>query len=237
MNTDATTSAPSGRGTWATRLGPRPALALAALAAAVVFIVALLPRELTASDVGDIRGAVAGAIEALNRDPILPPDVRPGHFSEADRQRLRAASRTNLAQHFAGQALTNALTNHLEWIDRIAVNAAESWGIFADLVRLDMDEPVMVGPAAVVSGTYTLRAQGASGLPDGRIATLGGTYIQAFTFQLERIGDRWLVTSYTDHPVDFIPDPALESNLDVDPAPGATKFIPSERPYVPPPLP
>ncbi len=95
----------------------------------------------------------------------------------------------------------------------------------------------MVGPAAVVSGTYTIRAQGASGLPDGRIATLGGLYIQAFTFQLERIGDRWMVTNYTNHPVDFIPDPALESNLDVNPAPEATKVIPSERPFVPPPLP
>lgn len=237
MGSNTTRSSPSGHDAWATRLGRRPALVLAAVAATAALIVALLPRELTASDVGDIRGAVAGAIEALNRDTILPPDVRPGRFSEVDRQRLRAASRTNLAQHFAGQALTNALTNHLEWIDRIAVNAAESWGIFADLVRLDMDEPVMVGPAAVVSGTYTLRAQGASGLPDGRIATLGGTYTQAFTFQLERIGDRWLVTSYTDHPVDFLPDPALESNLDVNPAPGATKFIPSERPYVPPSLP
>lgn len=212
-------------------------LILAGLAAAAALLVALLPRGVTWSDVGNIRAAVADAILALNRDGILPPDVRPGHFTAADRQRLRAASRSNLAAHFAGQALTNILTNHLEWIDRIAVDAAESWGIFDELVRLDMDEPLMIGPAAVVSGTYTLREQSASGLPDGRIATLGGTYIEAFTFQLERIGDRWMVTNYTDHPVDFIRDPALESNLDVNPAPEATKFIPSERPFVPPPLP
>lgn len=212
-------------------------MTLVVLGAIVVILAAFLPRAVTGSDVGDIRAAVADAIEALNRDVNLPPDVRPGHFTASDRARLRAASRSNLAAHFVGQALTNALTNHLEWIDRIAVDASESWGVFSELVRLDMDEPVMVGPAAVVTGTYTLRAQAASGLPDGRIATTGGLYVQAFTFQLERVGDRWLVANYTDHPVDFIPDPALESNLDVNPAPGATKVVPSERPYVPPPLP
>lgn len=133
------------------RSGPDPAatrsrlrsglLVLAGLTAAVALLVALLPRGVTGSDVGDIRAAVAGAIEALNRGVVLPPDVRPGHFTAADRERLRAATRSNLAAHFAGQALTNALTNHLEWIDRIAVDAAESWGIFADLVRLDMGRP------------------------------------------------------------------------------------------------
>ncbi len=85
-----------------------------------VALVAGCTGSLSPSDVGDIRAAVADAILGLNRDVDLPPDVRPGHFTAADRARLRAASRANLAEHFADQALTNALTNHLEWIDRIA---------------------------------------------------------------------------------------------------------------------
>jgi len=120
-------------------------LILAGLAAAAALLVAFLPRGVTGSDVGDIRAAVADAILALNRDEILPPDVRPGHFTAADRARLRAASRSNLAAHFAGQALTNILTNHLEWIDRMAVDPHESWGIFFELRCVDMEEPPRPG--------------------------------------------------------------------------------------------
>jgi hypothetical protein len=83
--------------------------------------------------------------------------------------------------------------------------------------------------------TGCTRPRPGSGAGAGRGS--GGLYVQAFTFQLERIGDRWLVTNYADHPADFIPDPALESNLDVNPAPEATKSMPSERPFGPPPLP
>ena len=40
---------------------------------------------------------------------------------------------------------------------------------------------------------------------------------------MERLGGSWFVTDFTDAPLNFTPDPALESGTDLDPAPDATK--------------
>ena len=61
-----------------------------------------------------------------------------------------------------------------------------------------------------------------------------GTYTISRSFELQRQGGRWFVTAFTDQPLDFVPDPALDANLDVDPNPAATKQVPKE--YVPVPV-
>jgi hypothetical protein len=213
----------------------RLAGAVLALILVVVFAPVWLPHLVTGGDVGDIPAAVRGAIDAYNEATVLPPGVKAGQFSNSDRQLVRGNIQTNLARHFSSTALTNVLTNVMGWADRIAINPTESRSILYAFIRMDMDTPVTAGNAATVTGTYVMIEKSAWALGDGRTATLGGRYTNRFTYQLERIAGQWFVTAYTDQPVDFVPDPSMESNLDVNPAPEATKAVATERPYTAPP--
>jgi hypothetical protein len=215
----------------AQRSGWRRAALLAAVLVGAVAVglanLATSPRT-SGADVGDLDAAVTGAITALNTGSALPAGVRPGLFSAADREAVRSGIRSNLIGHFTGTALTNILTNQLRWADRIATSSAESHSVYFELLKVLLDEPVMYGESATISGRYVMVEQSAWDLPDGETATIGGTYTNVFTYQLERVGGAWLVTSYTDQPFDFVPDPKLSSNLDLDPNPDATKPPPLE---------
>lgn len=185
-------------------------------------------------DVGDIDAAVRGAIEASNGAPQLLPGMRPGRLSNDQRGAVRDAIRNKLTRFFAGTALTNRLSSFLSWADRIASNPGESRLISSQLGQIRLDHPIVAGSAATISGTYAIVEQQGYDLPDGRTATFGGTYTNSFAFELQRHGGRWLVTAFTDQPLDFVPDPAMEANLDINPNPAATKHIPDE--YVPVPI-
>ncbi len=208
------------------RVAPIAALLVGAVGLALANL-ATSPRT-SGADVGDRTAAVTGAITALNTGSMLPAGVRPGLFSAADREAAKSHIRSNLIGHFGGTALTNILTNQLRWADRIATSSAESHSVAFQLLKVLMDESIMYGNSATISGRYVMDEQSAWSLPDGETATVGGTYTNVFTYQLERAGSVWLVTSYTDQPFDFVPDPKLSNNLDVDPNPDATKPPPLE---------
>lgn len=185
-------------------------------------------------DVGDIDAAIRGAIEASNAAPQLLPGMRAGHLSNEQRAAVRDRIRTRLTRFLAGTALTNRLSTFLAWADRIAANPGESRLLSYQLSGVEIDQPVVAGSAATISGRYVIVEQQGYDLPDGRTATFGGTYTQSFAFELQRLGGRWVVTAFTDQPLDFVPDPAMDANLDVNPNPAATKQIPKE--YVPVPV-
>lgn len=214
------------------------AFALGIVVIVAVAVVLALGSTFTSSaaggDVGDIDAVVRGAIEASNAAPQLLPGMRAGHLSEAQRAAVRDAVRTRLTRFLAGTALTNRLSSYLSWADRIAANPGESRLISYRLGRVEIDHPVVSGTSATIAGRYVIVEQQGYDLPDGRTATYGGTYTQSFAFELQRQGGRWFVTAFTDQPLDFIPDPALDANLDVNPNPAATKQVPKE--YVPVPV-
>lgn len=222
--------------------GVRPwsgrAVALAIVVTVAVVAMLALGSIVTSSaagtDVGDIDAAVRGAIEASNASPQLLPGMRAGHLSSQQRAAVRDAVRARLTRFLAGTALTNRLSSSLSWADRIAANPGEGRLISYRLGQVEIDHPIVSGSAATISGRYVIVEQQGYDLPDGRTATYGGTYTQSFAFELQRQGGRWFVTAFTDQPLDFVPDPALDANLDVNSNPAATKQIPNE--YVPVPV-
>jgi hypothetical protein len=185
-------------------------------------------------DVGDLDAAVRGAIDASNAAPQLLAGMRAGHLSSDQRAAVRDGIRTRLTRYLAGTALTNRLSSFLAWADRIAANPGESRVLSYQLRQVEIDHPVVAGSAATISGRYVIIEEQGYDLPDGRTATFGGTYTQSFAFELQRQASRWVVTAFTDQPLDFVPDPAMDANLDVNPNPAATKEIPKD--YVPVPV-
>jgi hypothetical protein len=204
--------------------------------AVLALAVAALSQSTAGGDVGDIRAAVRTAIEAEMQVTALPENLRPGHVSDVERQSLKEHIRAEYAQSFARTALTEKLSNVQAIVDRIATDPSAPHLLFYELVSLDMDDPIIAGNSATVTGTFVIRTKSAWDWPDGRTATIGGTGSDSFAFQLERIGGSWFVVYESEQPGDVVPDPSMESNLN-PPSPEETKSVPTEQPYkVPPPL-
>jgi hypothetical protein len=194
-----------------------------AAGAAVLFIVWAMSSSVAGNDIGDIKGVVRDAIETNAGITLLPSGLAPGSIKDADRKALKATISAKYQQYFAGAAFTNRLTGLFAWVDRIAAKSSEGRLISYALATLDMDPPLVQGTSATVTGTYSLIEKQGYDLPDGRIATYGGTYTNDFTFTLERRSGRWYVVEFSDQPIDFVNDPAMASNLDVDPGAMSTK--------------
>ncbi len=164
-----------------------------------------------------------GALRTNNELTALPPGLRPGHINDEDRQRLRASINARFARDFAGAAFTNRLNGLLAWADRISTDPTQPRVLSADLINVHLDPPVVRSDVATLTGVYDLVEKQAYDTPLGVTATFGGTFTNSFVMQLERRGSTWLVTAFSEQPVGFVRDPSMESNLDVDPNPGATK--------------
>jgi len=221
------------------RLRERATPGLIILVAAVslgVFTVAataMLARSAQPVDPNELRAAVERAVVTNNQLTMLPGGVRPGHFSDSDRQAVRGHITQEFMKAFAGGALTNRMNGFLAWADRIAKDPTQPRLLSLKLLNLSMDPPAVLDDVATVTGTYSMLLKQAYDTPAGVTATYGGTYTNAFTVQLDHRGSAWLVTAFAEQPTDFVRDPSLESNLDVNPAPGATKPPTGDNPPVP----
>ena len=118
-------------------------------------------------DTGNIEAAVRKAIVADNTATMLPPGLRPGLFSDAERQTLRTNVNATYAEGFRGTALTRRLTGVLAWVNRIATDPTEARLLKFRLVDLAMDPPIMAGDSATVTGTYTIVEQQGFDLANG----------------------------------------------------------------------
>jgi len=181
----------------------------------------------------ELRVVAERAIVTNNVLTMLPEGIRPGHFSDSDRQAVRGHINQEFMRTFAGTALTNRLNGFLAWADRIAKDPAQPRLLAFKLLDLSLDAPTVLDDVATVTGTYSMSLKQAYDTPDGVTATYGGTYTNAFTLQTERRGTTWFVTAFTEQPTGFVRDPSFESNLDVNPAPGATKPPTDDNPPVP----
>lgn len=193
--------------------------------AAGLLAVALIMKSTatSAGSAGDIPAAVKDALVARQTVMILPANLRAGTLNQADKDSLKTSVRSTLGSRWGGTALTNVLTNTYAWIDRVATNPAEGYALTFELISVQLDPPILANGAATVTGTYTFVEKQGYGLPDGRQATYGGTYRNRFTFELLHGDTGWYVSSYTDDQIGMEPNPSFESNLDIDPNPGATK--------------
>jgi hypothetical protein len=183
------------------------------------------------AEVTALRAAVEQAIIGSNQATSLPQGARAGHLTSVERAGLRDAITANLARSFKAGALANRLDGLLRWADQIAADATVPRVLALKLVDVSFEPPAMPANAATLDGTYVMSLKQAYDTTLGVTATYGGTYTNTFTAEMSKSGGRWFVTGYTEGPKDFVPDRALESNLGLDPAPGATKpAIPSDRP-------
>lgn len=198
-----------------------------ALIAAVVIIggsiLASAVMSAAPPDRATLAAIVSDALTTNTETTKLPDGLRPGHINDSDRKALRAQIDARFAKNFAGPAFTNRLNGLLSWADRIAHDPTVPRVKSAKIKSVEIDAPVISGDTATLTGTYDLIEQQAYDTPSGVTATYGGTYTDSFALQLERRGQVWMVTAFSEQPLDFVPDPAMESNLDVDPNPGATK--------------
>lgn len=194
--------------------------------AAITLLVTQVATSAPEPDLAAIERTATRALEIDEQITILPANMKAGHMTDDDRQALRAGIRGKYAEVFAGSAFTNRINGLLAWADRITVDGTQSHALSATIEAIRFDDvPLVSGDIVTVSGTYDLRSQQAWETATGVLVKAGGLYTSSFAMQLERRGNgkAWFVTSYSAAPGNFVPDPALEENLGVDPNPGATK--------------
>lgn len=208
-------------------------VAAVSLSLLAVAATTMLARSAQPVDPNELRPAVERAVVTNNMLTTLPDGVRPGHFSDDDRKAVRGHISLEFMKSFAGGALTNRMNGFLAWADRIAKDPTQPRLLSFKLLNLSMDPPAVLDDVATVTGTYSMLLKQGYDTPGGVTATYGGTYTNAFTVQLDRRGNAWFVTAFAEQPTDFVRDPSLESNLDVNPAPGATKPPTGDNPPVP----
>ncbi len=199
------------------------AAAVAAVAGLALFGVASLVSSAAGVNPHDLEAVATRAIEVNNRSTMLPAAYAPGRLTADQHRSLRATIQSSYVGVFAGPALANRLNGFLSWADRIAADPSQPRALTADIASVSFDPPVVSGDTATVTGTYVLVEKQAYDTPSGVTATLGGRYTNSFAMELSKRGAVWMVTGYSEQPVDFAADPSMSSNLDVDPNPGATK--------------
>ena len=124
---------------------------------------------------------------------------------------------------FDGEALDTEMKNVEGWRDRIASDASEGQLLTYEFVELVVDELVLKSGVATVTGSYVITEKQAYGLPDGRLATYGGTYTNGFIATVSTGPSGWRVTTFDVEPRDLVNNEEFASNLDVDPNPSETK--------------
>lgn len=179
----------------------------------------------------EIQSIAERAIVIANTATELPNELKPGHFLDSERASLRGRITQDLMSTFADGALTGRMNGYLAWVDRIAKDPTQPRTLSFSLVSLSMDPPAVLYDVATVTGTYVMSAKQAYNTGGGITATYGGTYTNAFTLQIEHLGSAWFVTAYSEQPIAFVPNASFESNLDVNPAPDATKS-PTDNPPI-----
>lgn len=212
-----------------------PVVLFAAGALSALAVTGGVTRSAPPADPAVIRAVVERAIITDNTLIALPPGMKAGHLTDAERRAVRGRITSEYMKAFAGSALTSRMNGLLAWADRIATDPLQPRTLSFELVNLSMDPPIVVDDVATVTGTYQTVIKGAYDTLDGVTATYGGTYVHAFTYELERRGNNgtWFVTGSAEQPVSFEANPDFESNLDIDPAPDATKPPTEGNPPVP----
>ena len=202
------------------------AVCLVAAGAGLTLLATQATQSAAKPDPAAIQAVVVRAIEIDEGISELPAGAKAGHLTDVERSSLRANIRTRYETVFAGPAFTNRLNGLLAWADRVAMDGTESRVLWSEITAVRFDDvPLVSGDTVTVSGTYDVRAQSAWDTTTGVTVKDGGIYTNSFAMTLERRGNgnAWFVTSYSIAPVDYVPDPALGENLDIDPNPGATK--------------
>jgi hypothetical protein len=217
--------------------GSRQGLILAAISIGILTVAWITvsgARSAAPVDRAQLRAVTERAVVTNNVITMLPEGFRPGHFTDNDRQTVRGRINQKFMDTYAGTALTNRLNGFLAWADRIATDPTQPRLLSFKLLNLSLDPPTVLDDVATVTGTYSMLLKQGYDTADGITATYGGTYTNAFTLQLEhRGGSAWFVTAFSEQPTGFVRDPSLESNLDVNPAPGETKPPTDDNPPVP----
>jgi hypothetical protein len=202
------------------------AICLVAVGGAITLVGTQVATSAPKPDKATMEAVVTRAIEIDETMTKLPLGAKAGHLTDADRSTLRANIRTSYASVFAGPAFTNRLNGLLTWADRIATDPTQSHVLFSDIQSIRFDDiPAVNGDTITATGVFDVRAQSAWDTTDGITVKDGGIYTNSFAMTLERKGNgnSWFVTSYSISPLDYIPDPALGENLDINPNPEATK--------------
>lgn len=203
-------------------LAARAAVLVAAVGIGV-FGAAALAQSAARPDLANLEAVATRALEVNNRSTMLPANYAPGRLTAEQHRSLRASIQSSYAGVFAGPALTNRLNGFLSWADRIATDGSQPTTISADIVSVAFDPPAVTGDTASLTGTYDIVLKQGYQTTTGVSATLGGRYTNSFAMELSSRGAAWVVTGFSEQPVNFVPDPSMNSNLDVDPNPGATK--------------
>ena len=131
---------------------------------------------------------------------------RVGDLTAGDREIVMTAAADALREGFDGEALETHLKNVEAWRDRIASERIRGAALAYEFGELTIDEMVLKSGVASVTGSYVITEKQGFGLPDGRLATYGGTYTNGFIATVSTSPTGWRVITFDVEPRDFVPN-------------------------------
>jgi hypothetical protein len=201
---------------------------LAVVAAALIVVAGffvystVVPRSASANEQSQIAKAAKDAVETEGNAPRWDPSWPIDGLSKEHKDQLRARITHDFAQVFTGDLLAAQLSGTLGWLE------PASQGDAPRVVEFRIEQFV-VGSVTVTGGTnaelkatyrtYFKNAQVATDKKTDQIRAGWANYVG--TFQLQLIGNKWLVSGMSVLETAEEVDPNFAQPTDSEPLPGA----------------